>query len=385
MSRCLLRGGSIGQRYGELKSFELETAMLEDSEFRADWVSAPGETIEAILTERGIDFSRFAEQLGLPLLHVNELLQGRQHITEDVAYRLSITLGASQRFWAKREAQYRSSLAELREYARTLDCQSWLANLPLPEMREYRWIDGAEPAVECLRFFGIRDVNSWNNEYASTLATTAFRTSKSFTSDQAAVATWIRQAELQAGKLKLAAWDPNGFHDNLPSIRSLTRISDPKQFVPKLIEMCAGFGLAVVLLRAPSKCKASGVARFMAGNRPMIVLSARHLSDDHLWFTFFHECGHILLHPYRSIFVDGVGCSETSKEEDEANAFSEDILVPDQYKKELFKLSANKIDVMRFARKIGVSRGIVVGQLQHYGRLDPDQLNGLKYRFSWDG
>jgi HTH-type transcriptional regulator / antitoxin HigA len=33
---------------------------------------------------------------------------------------------------------------------------------------------------------------------------------------------------------------------------------------------------------------------------------------------------------------------------------------------------------------IGISPGIIVGQMQHQGMLGPSQLNWLKRRYTWD-
>jgi Zn-dependent peptidase ImmA (M78 family) len=114
----------------------------------------------------------------------------------------------------------------------------------------------------------------------------------------------------------------------------------------------------------------------------MILLSFRYLSDDHFWFTFFHEAGHLVLHGDRCIFLEGDD-TLTTEEEDAANAFAADTLIPPEYQAEMLRLPLNGRDVMRFARKVGVSPGIVVGQLQHYGRFRQNQLNNLKRRFTW--
>jgi HTH-type transcriptional regulator / antitoxin HigA len=45
--------------------------------------------------------------------------------------------------------------------------------------------------------------------------------------------------------------------------------------------------------------------------------------------------------------------------------------------------SSNYKDVMRFARKIGVSSGIVVGQMQHKNIIQKNRYNFLKTRYSW--
>src|SRR2546425_7404609 len=46
----------------------------------------------------------------------------------------------------------------------------------------------------------------------------------------------------------------------------------------------------------------------------------------------------------------------------------------------LFDLPLDGREVIRFARRVGVSPGIIVGQLQHYGRIKHNQLNSLKRR-----
>jgi Zn-dependent peptidase ImmA (M78 family) len=85
------------------------------------------------------------------------------------------------------------------------------------------------------------------------------------------------------------------------------------------------------------------------------------------------------------VFVDTLPGDDglSGKEEDEANQFASDLLIPQEHQAELMRLTANKIAVMRFARKMGVSRGIVVGQLQHREVIPRNHLNRLKYRFKW--
>lgn len=114
----------------------------------------------------------------------------------------------------------------------------------------------------------------------------------------------------------------------------------------------------------------------------MVILSFRYLSDDHFWFTFFHELGHLLLHKSSLTFVDGEpGIS--GDVEAEANAFAANVLIPQDRVDELMDLAPRSKPIMRFAYSVGVSSGIVVGQLQHRNVINPSQMNGLKRRFSW--
>jgi Zn-dependent peptidase ImmA (M78 family) len=112
------------------------------------------------------------------------------------------------------------------------------------------------------------------------------------------------------------------------------------------------------------------------------LLSFRFLSDDHFWFTFFHEAGHILLHGERRLFLEDLE-PPSSPAERQANEFAERILIPDDFEDALLRLPADVRQIIRFARRIGISPGIVVGQLQHHGRLPHRHFNDLKRRFQW--
>jgi Zn-dependent peptidase ImmA (M78 family) len=115
----------------------------------------------------------------------------------------------------------------------------------------------------------------------------------------------------------------------------------------------------------------------------MIVLSFRYLSDDQFWFSFFHEIGHLLLHGTEATFIDGEAADLTEREV-EANAFSEGVLIHHDRRDELMVLPCRARDVIRFAVSVGVSPGIVVGQMQHQRLIGPHQLNRLKRRYRWD-
>jgi Zn-dependent peptidase ImmA (M78 family) len=138
-----------------------------------------------------------------------------------------------------------------------------------------------------------------------------------------------------------------------------------------------------VVVRAPSGCHASGSTRFLSETKALLLLSFRHLSDDQFWFTFFHEAAHLLLHGEKRLFIEGLGGPAT-KEEEEANEFAGRLLVPSPFRDRLFDLPTNSREVIKFARLLGTSPGIIVGQLQHYRRIEHNQLNGLKRRFRWE-
>jgi hypothetical protein len=154
------------------------------------------------------------------------------------------------------------------------------------------------------------------------------------------------------------------------------------QFFPVLQETCATAGVVVLVVPAPRECRASGVARFLPGNRALIQLSRRYAMNDQFWFTFFHEVGHLLLHAGNGICIDDEGFTRTP-EEDEANEFASNVLLTPEQRQSLSGLPKRYREVIRFSRQVGLAPGVVVGQLQHTREIGFERLNKAKRRLDW--
>jgi len=351
-------------------------------EFCPDWVSAPGETIVDILRERNVSLAEFARGIEQTPEQAMALLEGRASISIALARRLERSLGASLEFWISRDLRFRSRGPRLQ----VLEAE-WLASLPVGDMIRFGWLRPAPlPSEElgaCLRYFGVPSIQAWHHRYARVERAVAFRTSTAIDSTPGAVAAWLRKGELEAEEIACGRWNQRTFEDALSRIRALTKRKDPRRFLPELQEVCAASGVAVVTLRAPAGSRASGATRFLTSTKALLLLSFRYLSDDHFWFTFFHEAGHLLLHGKESLFLEGAD-TLTDAQEEEANEFAAHKLIPAEFEEAFGRLRGNSREVIRLAVHAGVSPGIVVGQLQHAGRLRQNQLNGLKRRYRWN-
>jgi HTH-type transcriptional regulator/antitoxin HigA len=220
------------------------------------------------------------------------------------------------------------------------------------------------------------------DRYASFLKLTAFRTSQTFESKVGPLSAWLRQGEIEAAQRPCAQWNPKELRKRLEEIRVLTKAKNLEYFLPRICRICAEVGVAVVFVRAPSGCAASGATRFISPTKAMMILSFRHLSDDHFWFTFFHEIGHLLLHGGNLTFIDGEDTVQNEMEK-EADDFSERVLIPENRRDELMDLYPKRDVIIRFAYSVGVSAGVVVGQMQHHKVIRQNQMNFLKRRFDW--
>lgn len=347
-----------------------------------DYLVAPGEVLVDYLESLGMSQVDLALRTGLAKKTINEIVKGKAPITPDTALKFERVLGRPAHFWSRLEVQYQENKARIEEYSRLQLCIEWLKRIPIAMMVKLGWIsafkDKTAQLGEVLNFFGVNSPEQWEavwNEHQ-----VAYRQTKRFETCPEAVSAWLRKGEIEAQKLQCASFDKKRFQDTLNSIKHLT-IQSPKVFQPELVRLCAEVGVAVVFVPELPKTGVCGATRWL-GDKAVIQLSLRYRSNDQLWFTFFHEAGHILKHGRKDIFIEGKGLD--GEKEDEANAFARDHLIPPAaFRQFLAQWDRSLVAVEKFAENIGIASGIVVGRLQHEGRLHNSCGNKLKVFYTW--
>ena len=348
-----------------------------------DYAMPPGETLRELLEEQGLSQRDLARRAGLSPKHVNKLLQGLVPLSADVAVRLERVTGTPARLWNSLEAGYRSDLERIRAQRELSADVAWLQDFPVAELVK-RDILPAEPAdkmsrvEQMLAFFGVASVGSWEDVYADLAC--AFRTTKVYEAKPKALATWLRLGEIAAQDIYCEPYDRKRLEAARPSLRELT-LQDADVFRERIPDICAASGVAVVFVPELPGSRASGVARWLTPAKALIQLSFRYRTDDHLWFTFFHEIAHVLRHGKTDVWIEATSAPDNPREA-EADSFSRDTLIPRADAKELPSLKTLD-DVQRFADRIGVAPGIVVGRLQHDSLWPYSQGNQLKRQLSF--
>ncbi len=354
------------------------------NEYRPDYAVSPGEVLEFELDMRGMKQQELAKRTGLTPKHIGAIVNGKSSITPETAIKLERAIGMPAQYWMNLEAQYQEVLARAAEEEQLTRDLDWLKRIPLASMAKLGWIqrckDPKDQLVTVLRFFGIASVDQWDDMWPNLAV--AYRQHNHHEIFPEAVSAWLRRGEIEAAAMACEPFDKAKFRHALDDIRGLTTTS-PDVFVPKLQELCAEAGVAVVFVPSLPKTAVSGATRWLTSTKALIQLSLRHKTDDHLWFTFFHEAGHILLHGKKELFLEGTNGLDPEKE-NEANEFSENELISKKALDSFVQANRfSKASIIKFAAELEVSPGIVVGQLQHKKWLPRSHCNDLKQRFQW--
>lgn len=337
-----------------------------------DYVVHPGEYIEEWLEENRMTQAELARRLGCSPKHVSQLVHAASRLTTQEALRLERVTGTPAQRWLQLEAHYQESRARLAIDVDPTEAKSVLRQVPLQFLRKKGYIESTlrhpgECLYEVLQLFRLGSIHALEDHLARP-AQAAFRQGGNL--DWSARATWLRLVDVEATKQDVREdFDPARLEDKLPEIRAWSRDA-PEEYGGRLVDALADCGVRLVFVDAVPRAGTYGAARWFDGS-PLVALSLLRKSDDQLWFTLFHELHHVLqddLTPEG--FVSGKWGD--GSEEDRANQFAGDFLIPPEHGARLPSLNSLQ-DVETFAAEVGISPGIVVGRLHrdelwHYSK-----------------
>jgi addiction module HigA family antidote len=349
-----------------------------------DYVVTPGEVLEDYLEFAGLTQASLAERTGLSKKTINEILKAKSAITAETALKFERALGRPAHFWSGLERQYQEDKTRLADKIQLEAHLKWLDIIPVNDMAKFRWIEKFKDKVKqleaVLRFFAVASPAQWETIWVRNLQV-AFRKTKNPKDNIGVISAWLRQGEILAQKLQCKQFDKQKFQGSLDEIRTLT-VEKPETFVPGIQMLCAEAGVAIVFVPALPRLGIYGATRWLH-DKPLMQLSLYLKSNDHLWFTVFHEACHIIRHGRKELFIEGYGLD--NENEKEANAFARDKLIPPAQIKSFlasgFQPTLSQIE--RFAERIGIAPGIVAGRLQHDKILPMNMGNHLKVRYEW--
>lgn len=353
------------------------------NQYMPDYAVHPGETLLETIEAMGMSQAELAERTGRPKKTINEIIKGKVSITPETALQFERVLGTPAAFWNNLERNYQETLARINEQKSLQRQINWLKKMPLNALIKMGWVkkhsDRVQQLQEVLNFFGIASPEQWETRWMG--AQVSYRTSKVFSKDPYAIASWLRMGELTARNISCEPFDASKFKNALSSIRQLT-IKPPEYFQGEVTRLCAAAGVAVVFVPEIPKIRTSGATWWVNSNKAVIQLSLRYKTDDQLWFSFFHETGHILLHGKKEVFIEG---NSKNSKEDEADRFASDILIHAKAFRQFIQSGIyNKAAIQTFSSEIGIAPGIVVGRLQHDHIIQHNYCNELKKRFEWE-
>lgn len=335
----------------------------------------PGATIKEQLVTRGMSQKEFAQRMGMSEKHISNLINGKVEITTSMSIHLESVLGLPSSFWQRLEASYREQCQKVHDEL-DMEIEIELAKkIPYNNMAKLGWVTKTRKTVEKVRnlrnFFEVAKLGILDELRMPGIA---YRVRGGTQDNDYALAAWAQKAKCEARKIETKKINIAKLESYLNKIRAMT-LEKPEDFSSKLIKLLSECGIAVVFLPHLEGSYLHG-ASFYDGNRIVLGLSVRGKSADIFWFSLFHELHHIIA---GHINTEG---STTADEEQEADCFARDILIPTNQYNRFIELGAfDRESICRFAYGIGVAPGILLGRLQKENIVKYSYCQDLKPKY----
>lgn len=335
----------------------------------------PGYYVKDYIDEQGITQEELAKRLQTTPKYVSDLVNGRINLTDEMVLKLSIVFGTSTKMWLnlnqkyiekKLEIEKRIRIEEECEIVRKIDYKFWV-ELGLVKATRV----AAEKVEELQRYFKVSSLGVLSQRDFLV----QYRTSVSEVTDINVINAnaWVQTA-INIGTLRdVEPFDKKKLMGAIPEIRSMT-VQHPKDFYPRLKELLASCGVALVLLPNLKNCGVNGAVKWLGKDKVVLALNDRRKYADTFWFALFHELGHVLQQRIKVLLVSeqnktGLETDELIQRlEAEADLFSQETLIPKAYYNEFLRDNPRGFTaeaIKEFAAKINILPGIVVGRLQH--------------------
>ena len=351
---------------------------------RPDYATPPGYLLVEYLEVWELTPAELAGRHSLPAELIEGVLTSSAPISAELAGILEQEFDLPASLWLAMESTYRQKLAELARADAMAAFAEWAKSFPLRELVKRgviaKPLSDGDAVAQLLDFFGVASVAEWQGR--NDTAQVAYRRSPTFASNEHYLAAWLRLGELEAKWQHCPDYDKEEFLGALNEIRSLTR-TPTGPALEKTFALCNQSGVALAVVEPLPKVAASGATRWLSDHTPLIQLSVRHKTNDHLWFTFFHEAAHVLLHSKDCVFID-TAHDQIAGFDAAADAWAADFLINQSDWNDFVSGGHfGEWPVRSFAHQQGIAPARVVGRLQRERLIPWSRLNYLKARMRW--
>jgi len=345
-----------------------------------DYIVTTGDFIAEWMEDEGINAAELARRLGVTPKHVSELMSGKAPLSPQLALALDRVTGIPARLWNLYESGYRGALAREAADDDLEEQFDQAKRFPLKYLRKFGFVtaparDHAGIVRQLLSILGVANIDAFWKTWAH--GSVAYRRSAVGHEDAPALAVWLALAERQHDGLRdVPEFNRPRLKSLIPTLRRLTSSEDPLAAVREAEARLRDAGVVLCFVPPVPGLGIHGATRWLHGT-PVVQLSVLWKSDDQLWFTLFHELGHILLHGDKELYLNGAD----NTAEEEANTYAADVLIPREFVHRL-PTTRDVGAVTTLADELGIAPSIVLGRAQ---RETKDYAWGhhLQQKFEW--
>ena len=335
-----------------------------------------GEMLKKELKHLGITQKQFAEVAGISASHLNEIIKGHRDISVKLAEKLQAVLAIPVPVWLEVQAQYNISTRHLspedeseRKYGELLSEYDTIISIKELFRKKKLAKTSNREKVDFLQSEYLLPEPSQLNSSIDKISG-RFRKSAKQGLDSRMISTWIILAKHEAGNLRVeGTFDKGNCLSLTTELRAI--FHENSDTIKKVTQAMSSHGIRFCVVDKIEHASIDGYSYIGEDGIPTIVVTLRHKKIDFLSFAVLHEVCHVYKHlnSETSSMLSLSDYDNESKEEEEANTFASNSLIPQTLWSMAPEVPMNPFIIQRkytlWAEKYHLNKWIVLGRVSH--------------------
>lgn len=305
--------------------------MSNVTEYKKITAFHPGYYIADIIDDMGITQAEFATRVGTNEKTLSYLVNGQANITNDLAKKLSVMLGTSEKVWLDLQCTYDQQLIEIQK-EKDFDEQMRLARMiDYNYFMEVAGLESANNSKEKItnlcKYFKVADLRI----LLSPDFLVSYQTDVNSVNEKNVINSraWVQTAINISNNVQTKPYNSQKLKTAIPEIKKMT-IQKPEKCITRLEKIFAESGVAFVLLPNLKNSGVNGAVKWVKDDRVVLAMSEKSLNSDSFWFLLFHEIKHVMQRKVKKTFISYSQekmIEENQRLEEEADRFAANCLI----------------------------------------------------------
>lgn len=338
-------------------------------EWRVSDAIHPGEFLKDAIEENNVSQIELAKRIGVHKKLINDIVNGKNPITRETAYKLSKIFELSTEYWVNLQKIYEDSLIKKMELERLnkealcyidsfKDTYKELASYELVKKMSVFKCNYSQIILELQKYFAVDSLG-----YVSDLNLgTEFRKYKRKNINNNSLAAWLRIGQRIIKKTQAPEFNRNKLINSIEDLRQLS-FEKPEEYLLKIKKILLDCGVVLVYAPLFKNTYVQGATKW-EGDNVFVMLKTTNQSEDKFWFNLFHELGHIVKHGKKDTYINLENGNDSEEKEVQADRFAQKKLIPNFSKLFRTKDSMTK-DIEFISKEEKISKAIVAGRIAH--------------------
>ena len=253
-------------------------------------MSGFGSMLKDYLEYYKITQTEFADRLGITQKHMNEIINGKTKISQELMILISLltNIDINLIFFA----EYRKEVYDrlLNEYKTEKEIKKMLNSYSLKEMVDKNWIklkhssSFVQNYIDLIDYLNIKDLNTLDNYISK-----RYLFKKRDNADIKKIYLWIRHCDKITNHIKVNKYKSNNI-DKLLKELEIIRLN--KFNKKELIDLFNKYGIILYIEDALKGSKVRGCIKVMI-DTPVIYMTTYYKEKSSFYFTLYHELVHL--------------------------------------------------------------------------------------------